>query len=188
MNPVLVHGDLHRPGLIFNRPVVISNHTNPLVSSLRTTVLNSANTSGTQTWSGDISGNGGFIRATGGETVLSGTNTYTGGTTVQAGSTLRTTSSAVLPDSGDVFLFNGLPGSNLFLDFSGTDTIARLLVDNTPLTPGLYNSGNLSLITGSGELNVTASGASPGVVPEPGTLVLAMMAMFAFGGARRRRG
>jgi fibronectin-binding autotransporter adhesin len=173
----------------FSRPVVISNHTNPNVSALRTTVLNSANTSGTQEWSNVISGNGGFIRnGDGGTTVLSGANSYTGNTTIDAG-TLSITS-PFLADTADVLFVTTSSGSPLLnLNFSGTDTIDQLFIDGVAQATGTYDASHPSgLFSGAGALLVTAMGSSPGAVPEPGTLVLAMITVFTFGGLRRRRG
>lgn len=50
--------------------------------------LDIANANGTQTWSGNISGNGGLIMSGSGVGVLSGENTYTGTTQVDSGTLL----------------------------------------------------------------------------------------------------
>ena len=44
-----------------------------------------------------------------------------------------------------------------------------------------------SMFMGSGFLRVMASGASPGAVPEPGTVLLLVTAVFVLGADRRRR-
>ncbi|HVT27325.1 MAG TPA: autotransporter-associated beta strand repeat-containing protein, partial [Lacipirellulaceae bacterium] len=73
---------LSRSGFDYGGPVVIDNG----AGSTRRTVLQSTNTSGSQTWSGAISGSGSFRRvAAGGATVFSGANTFTGGTFVDDG-------------------------------------------------------------------------------------------------------
>src|SRR4029079_6743705 len=64
-------------------PVAITNNTG---NSNGKTELQSANTSGTQTWSGAIEGTGRSRgTAAGGATVLSGANSFTGGTFVDNG-------------------------------------------------------------------------------------------------------
>jgi fibronectin-binding autotransporter adhesin len=70
-------------GFTFSQPIVIDNGTTG-----GTTQLSSFNTTGTQTFSGDISGNGSYNRSsgsTGGTTLFTGNNTYTGATTVNNG-------------------------------------------------------------------------------------------------------
>ena len=83
--------DVFRPrfsgtGFTFANPIAIQN------GAVGLTVLESFNSTGTQTFSGDISGTGGFNRSvssgSGGTTILSGTNTYSGPTTINAGTLL----------------------------------------------------------------------------------------------------
>jgi autotransporter-associated beta strand protein len=75
-------------GFDFTRPIVIDNGTTGK------TELHSFNATGTtQTFSGDISGNGAYVRnesspGAGGVTVFNGNNTYTGVTTVNGGTLL----------------------------------------------------------------------------------------------------
>jgi fibronectin-binding autotransporter adhesin len=147
----------------FGRPVAIMNHINPLVSNLRTTVLNSANTSGTQTWSGAISGNGGLKRTgSGGVTVLSGTNTYTGGTTVEAGTLQASGTSTTAFGSGNVTVTGGVLdivtgaanaiANTATLDISGTGMVALaaginefvtgLILDGIGQGDGTYGSSS----------------------------------------------
>ena len=183
-------------GFDFNRPVVISNQINDAVTgrlSSRSTVLQSTNTSGTQTWSGDISGTGSYLRnGAGGTSILSGNNSYLGNTTVQAG-TLSITH-PYLADAADVLLSTG---GFLNLSFSGTDTINRLFIDGVSQATGTWGallSGathETALITGSGFLQVLVPGSGSGQVPEPGTFALVIIALGAGlfssrGGARRR--
>src|SRR5262249_20769474 len=108
-----------RTGFNYAGPVVIDNG----AGTARRTVLQSTNTSGTQTWSGDISGSGSFLRdGAGGTTILSGNNSYLGDTTVNGG-TLSITHS-YLADGADVYLSHLTDSSaKLNLNFVGTDTI-----------------------------------------------------------------
>ena len=86
-------------------PIVIAAGLNN--PTQRTTRLNSANTSGTQTYSGDISGAGKFRRlAAGGTTVLTGANTYSGGTEVEGG-TLTVSGSTATLGTGNVTVTGG---------------------------------------------------------------------------------
>ena len=163
--------------------VTITN--NPAFSD-RTTVLRSSNAAGTQTWSGSISGNGSFLHDGAGTAVLSGTDSYTGGTTVTAG-TLETTSANVLADSGNVMLSTG---AQMFLNFSGTDTINQLFFNGfaTSLTGtwGSTASGAThtddTFFSGMGKLLVSNPGGSgssltAASVPEPGALSLMVLVL-----------
>ena len=97
----LSQGLTYRPtfsgsGFSYTGPVVLTG------AGTRKTVLQSSNTSGTQTWSGAISGNGSFRRvASGGETDFSGANTFSGGTIVDGG-TLAVSGSNATFGGGDV--------------------------------------------------------------------------------------
>ena len=88
-------------GFDFTGPVVISNG-----GGSRKTVLESTNSTGTQTWSGNISGDGGYHRTGGGTTLLGGANTYTGPTTINGGSTLNVQRS--LQGTASINVTNGL--------------------------------------------------------------------------------
>src|SRR5205814_1651623 len=89
----------------FSRPVAINNQANDPSTgrvSTRGTVLQSANTTGTQTWSGAVSGTGILRRSVaGGTTVLSGANTFSGGAIVDGG-TLTASGSLATLGGGDV--------------------------------------------------------------------------------------
>jgi autotransporter-associated beta strand protein len=186
----------------FDRPVVIANHLpipgHPefdIITTQRTTVLNAANTSGTQEWSGVISGNGGVVRngAAGSTAILSGNNTYTGNTTIDAGT--LTLTNPFLADTADVlFVTTGAGSPVLNLTHGLEDTIDQLFIDGSPVATGTWGSTasgatntNDTLFSGMGRLLVTAMGSSPGAVPEPGSFMLAMMTVYALGGIRRRR-
>lgn len=67
----------------------LENNIGIVDGSTTQSVLSLGNTSGTQTFSGNVSGNGALVRnGVGGTTVLSGTNTYSDTTTVTAGTLL----------------------------------------------------------------------------------------------------
>jgi autotransporter-associated beta strand protein len=176
----------------YTGPVVINDQIDDASTgrvSTRGTVLQST-ASGTQTWSGVISGTGDFLRGGGGgTTILTANNSYTGDTIVQAG-TLSITN-PYLANAADVYLTTG---STFNLNFAGTDTIDQLFIDGTSVgitgtwgAPGSGAANETALITGTGMLNVSTPGSSPGAVPEPGTLALAMMTIFAFSAGHRRR-
>ena len=78
-------------GFSFGRPIVMNNE-----SSTKTIELNSTNTTGTQTWSGAISGDASYRRSGAGATVFSGANTFSGGTIVDGGTLTASGASATL--------------------------------------------------------------------------------------------
>jgi autotransporter-associated beta strand protein len=172
-------------GFNFSRPIIISDSV--LVGTgVKSNELQGGNTTGTQTFSGAISGGGSLRRVNaGGTTILSGLNSYTGTTSVDAG-TLSITN-PYLADGADVRLITG----GIFdLNFAGTDTISRLFFDGVSQAIGTYGatgSGatfiNDTFFTGSGVLNVTVfpgSGSGldgAGTVPEPGSLSLMIFAI-----------
>jgi autotransporter-associated beta strand protein len=89
-------------GFNFSRPVVVTNE-----ASDRQTILTSSNSTGTQTWSGAISGTGGFRRTTaGGSAVLTGANTFSGGALVDGGTLTASGASATL-GGGNVTVTGG---------------------------------------------------------------------------------
>ena len=83
-----------------------------------------------------------------GSFTLSGANTYTGNTTVNAG-TLAIQHSTLAATS-TITVTNGL----LELDFSGTNTVAGLVLQGIAQPPGVYNSGTSTNLTGVGSLQV----------------------------------
>ncbi len=125
-------------GFNFARPIVIAN------GSFGTTRVDSYNTTGTtQTFSGVISGSGGYRRnastaGTGGTTVFGGNNTYTGATDVNRG----------------VLLVNGsLASSNVTVNSTGT--LGGNGTVNGPVT--VQSGGTVSAGTSIGILNISNS-------------------------------
>jgi autotransporter-associated beta strand protein len=125
-------------GFIFARPIVIANG-----AIFGTTRLNSFNTTGTtQTFSGVISGPGGFRRnastiSSGGVTIFSGNNTYTGPTEVNRGT----------------LLLNGSLASPVTVGGASQDgTLGGNGIINAPVT--IATSGTLSPGTSIGCLTI----------------------------------
>ena len=122
----------------FSRPLVIAN------GSFGTTRLDSYNLLGTtQTFSGNISGNGGYRRTagasgTGGTTIFSGNNTYTGPTDVNRG----------------LLVINGTLGTNT-VTVSPTGTLGGNGTVNGPVI--IQSGGTLSAGTSIGQLTISNS-------------------------------
>ena len=122
----------------FNRPIIIAN------GGFGTTRLNSFNLAGTtQTFSGNLSGNGGYRRTasasgTGGTTVLTGNNTYTGPTDVNDG----------------LLLVNGTIGTNI-VTVSSTATLGGNGTVNGPVT--IQSGGTLAVGNSIGTLTISNS-------------------------------
>ena len=155
------------------------------------TITNGVTLSGTATLTatgaassltGVLSGGGGLDKTGTGSLTLASAESYLGNTTVDAGT--LSIGTAYLNDAADVYLTTG---SFFDLTFGSTDTINSLFFDGVGQAVGVYGaigSGaqfETALISGIGELNVTAAAA-----PEPASLGL-----FALGTlgllARRRR-
>jgi autotransporter-associated beta strand protein len=93
-------------GFNFGLPIAIANTVN-VGTGAKSSELQSGNTTGTQTFSGVISGGGSLRRLNaGGTTVLSGANTYTGGTFVDDGA-LTVSGSSARFGGGDVTVNGG---------------------------------------------------------------------------------
>jgi fibronectin-binding autotransporter adhesin len=121
----------------------------------------------TQTFSGILGGAGAddgnfsLVKAGTFTLTLTGANNYSGSTTVNQGT--LSISNAFLADSADVVI-----ASTAVLDLTTgvTDTIDQLIVDGTPVAPGVYGaigSGaqfERSYITGNGTLTVTTGSAN----------------------------
>jgi len=100
------------------------------------------------TFSGIISGAGGFTKSGPATLVLSGVNTYSGSTIVSSGT--LTLSQAFLSDTSSV---NIAPGAVLNLTHGTSDTIAALTLGGVVQAPGVYNAINHpTYFSGSGSL------------------------------------
>ena len=119
-------------------------------------VTNSAGTTGrltigstaSATFSGPICGRLNLVKSGSGTQSLNGVNSYSGDTTVDGGTLAF--GLATLPVGGTVAVTNG---AVLALNFSGTNTIAGLMLGGTNQSPGVYNSANSSpFISGTGSL------------------------------------
>jgi len=125
-------------GFNFTRPIVIAN------GAFGTTRLDSYNTTGTtQTYSGVISGNGGYRRnastaGSGGATIFNGNNSYTGATDVNRG----------------VLVVNGGIGSSI-VNVGQNGTLAGNGAINGPVT--VTGGGTLSAGASIGRLTVNNS-------------------------------
>lgn len=107
--------------------------------------------SGTAIFSGAITGNGGLTMAGSGILSLTGSNSYRGGTTVTNG-TLRLAQANTGNDKSVVTL---AAGAVLDLTFTGSDTVAALVIDGVPKPDGLYDVSNSGgAITGTGSILV----------------------------------
>jgi autotransporter-associated beta strand protein len=130
-------------GFNFGLPITISSTTGT-GSNLKSNELQVGSTTGTQTFSGVISGGGSLRRVnSGGTTVLSGNNTYSGVTTIDAGTLLLNGANT----GGGAVAFNG--GGTL--GGTGSTTSAVSLTSGGTIAPG--NAGIESLDVGSLNVN-----------------------------------
>jgi autotransporter-associated beta strand protein len=100
-----------------------------------------------------VSGSGDLIKTGDGQLTLTGGIAYTGDTQVTDGTLSIANPGLTLADGADVLLTTG---AVFDLNFSGTDTIRSLFIDNVPQSVGTYGAAELpGLITGIGFLQVT---------------------------------
>ncbi|MEK7952401.1 autotransporter-associated beta strand repeat-containing protein [Luteolibacter soli] len=92
-----------------------------------------------------IGGKSSVVKTGAGTLRFEGYNTYTGDTTINAGSVYMFWS--FLPDVSTVRIASG---ATLELDTSADDTIGALIVNNTPMAPGLYRASNVNGGSGDG--------------------------------------
>jgi hypothetical protein len=120
--------------------------------------LRLANTAGTQTFSGNVTGNGDLVRnGVGGTTILSGTNTYNGTTTITAGALFVNGSHT----GGGHYSVTGTLGGNGTLTPAAASSLT--ITSGGVIAPGsdVGQIGTLTLdgITRTGILATLASGA-----------------------------
>ena len=147
-------------GLRFNNPSFNVSTANTTAGS-RTLTLGGTNTDA-NTIAGTItnnSGAGAFVNLTkagNGRWILSGTNKYSGSTSVTGG--ILSMANPSLADGADVSIATG---ATLDLNFSGTDTIGKLILQGGEQAQGTWGSLTSNAhyktesITGTGVLNVT---------------------------------
>jgi autotransporter-associated beta strand protein len=162
-------------GLRFNNPSFNVSTANTTAGS-RTLTLGGTNTDA-NTIAGTItnnSGAGAFVNLTkagNGRWILSGTNKYSGSTSVTGG--ILSMANPSLADGADVSIATG---ATLDLNFSGTDTIGKLILQGVEQAQGNWGSltsnarYKTASITGTGVLNVTVGNilkATPTVTIPP---------------------
>lgn len=135
----------------------------------------------TVTFSGELSGATAGVTKVGlGSVTLTAFNTYNGNTSVEAGNLIL--AEAYLEDTADVLLSGG---SLLTLEFNETDLVNALWFDGLPQRAGTHGA------IGSGADWESVLFSGPGlllVVPEPSTIVLALLAgVMGIGYVRRTR-
>ncbi len=121
----------------FSRPMIVGEFGYDLASAF--SVMETANTNGTQIFSGDISGVGSIRRlnpftsgAAAGTTVFSGNNTYSGGTAITAGTLLANNSTGSALGSGAVTV----TGLNSILGGNGSVVATTTVNTNATVSPG----------------------------------------------------
>ena len=150
-------------GLTF--PCLSRSRTPPAAeATVKSNELQVGNSSGTQTFSGVISGGGSVRRVNaGGTTILSGNNTYTGDTFIDAG--ILSITNPFLANTADVGL---LTGGLLNLNFLGTDTIDQLFFDGCASdwhVGAMVSATNVNdtFFSGTGVLMVSTPGSGSGL-------------------------
>ena len=162
-------------GLRFNNPSFNVSTANTTAGS-RTLTLGGTNTDA-NTIAGTITNNSGagavvnLTKAGNGRWILSGTNKYSGSTSVTGG--ILSMANPSLADGADVSIATG---ATLDLNFSGTDTIGKLILQGAEQAQGTWGSPTSNAhyktesITGTGVLNVTVGNilqATPTVTIPP---------------------
>ena len=163
---------------------------NSLVASAASTLTVGA-ASGATTYAGNIVGNVALALSGGGELTLSGTNAYSGGTTVSGG-TLDIAAPSALAGSGLVTIAAGgrlVSGSGAGIGAllaasspANSEAVALSAAASAPATLGgdESESGNMATLGGDPLSSQGGAGSAVGgpaaAVPEPGTVVLLVVA------------
>ncbi len=106
------------------------------------------NTTTTNTFSGAIGGNLALTKSGSGTQSLNGANSYSGNTTVSSGTLAF--GQATLPTNATVTISSG---AVLSLNFTGTNQVTGLVLNNVSQLPGVYNAASSApYLTGTGSL------------------------------------
>ena len=114
--------------------------------------------SGTRTMPRNLTGNGEVIKSGAGTLALTGPLTYTGNTTVNAGvlSIGDGTSTVNLSNLSTITIASG---AQMNLNFTGSDVVAALTLNNAPMPSGTYNAtSHPEFFTGTGSITVVGFG------------------------------
>ncbi len=126
-----------------NNPIVVAGGANP-------TALRFTNTSGTQTFTGIVSGSGAITRnGTGGTTILSGINTYSGTTTVTAGTLLVNGTHGAASTVGSYTVNGGTLGGTGTIKAGSAALDAITVSSGGVISAGSAGIGTLTLDGGS---------------------------------------
>jgi len=139
------------------------------------TVMAPYNASGSQTYNGIISGNGGLIQRANGTTILNGQNTYTGGTvpstgTIGIGADSTPTTGTVTSGpigAGALIIAPEIPnttGSGTILSFGGAHTIANPLQYPSGTNNQTLIIGGTNALTFSGPVSLNGNDGVGGPV------------------------
>lgn len=126
-------------------------------------VVLTINSSSADTYSGAIAGGGNLslVKQGAGTQALSGTGTIEADISVTAGILEVTNNTATSLSNSSVVRIT--TGGALHLPNALTDVVAGLVIDGTPLAPGIYNSTSIEttgFITGDGQIQVLAGFAN----------------------------
>jgi fibronectin-binding autotransporter adhesin len=126
----------------FSRPIVIDNFGTNSTSTTRLSSFNTV-TTGPQTFTGVISGNGSYRRSAsspldGGTTTFTAANTYSGGTAINDGVLLANNTSGSGTGTGAVTVGDGNPGTLFRGTLGGTGSVAGAITvrEGGTLAPG----------------------------------------------------
>ncbi len=162
--------------LTTNLPVALLNGT---ASTFNTNGLNG-------TWSGQLSGSGGLIKAGAGTLTLNTTNTYTGNTTISTGTLLLANAGALQNSTlnynvGDGTLSLGTLTNATLGGLSGNKDIA--LSTATNITVNLTVGANNAPTTYSGNLSDNQAGANFSTLTKVGTGTLTLSGVLGYQGS-----